>query len=258
MVSTNKVDESYDATGNCLIGKSGIYEYENGQWNYKVFVNLEFGVSDDPMSEKDYLYTDGGAEGNKLYKWDPVRNNIVEVLTASDEIYYISDEYYNTRNGVFSIADNSLVLSYQCQYGECPVYDDLFFNIFAKNSSGTAQDYLLDGEYGSIVVKYFFFDEINDQIVENEMTLFSGRAWGELDTEEIFCDRFGNCLTFILEDVEGNSSKRTAIIHEIGRDETLSDDKNLDTIYLAEVKKVIDNNEADSAEINAKSRAKAY
>ena len=135
MVSTNKVDGSYDTTGNCLIGKSGIYEYENGQWNYKVFVNLEFGVSDDPRSEKDYLYTDGGAEGNKLYKWDPVRNNIVEVLTASDEIYYISDEYYNTRDGVFSIADNSLVLSYQCRYGECPVYDDLFFNIFAKNSS---------------------------------------------------------------------------------------------------------------------------
>ncbi len=47
------------------------------------------------------------------------------------------------------------------------------------------------------------------------------------------------------------ATNQKPIIHEIGRDETLSDDKNLDTIYLAEVKKVIDNNEADSAEINA-------
>ena len=41
------------------------------------------------------------------------------------------------------------------------------------------------------------------------------------------------------------------IIHEIGKDEIMSDDSNLDTIYLATVKQVIDNNELDSAQDNA-------
>ena len=41
------------------------------------------------------------------------------------------------------------------------------------------------------------------------------------------------------------------IIHEIGKDEKLSDDKNLDTRYLAAVKKAIDTNKLDTPEENA-------
>ena len=41
------------------------------------------------------------------------------------------------------------------------------------------------------------------------------------------------------------------IIHEIGKDEKLSDDNNLDTKYLAAVKLAIDNNQLDTPEANA-------
>ena len=44
---------------------------------------------------------------------------------------------------------------------------------------------------------------------------------------------------------------KAPIIHKIGSDTPLSEDANLDTIYLAEVKQAIDNNQADSPEVNA-------
>ena len=47
------------------------------------------------------------------------------------------------------------------------------------------------------------------------------------------------------------ATSQKPIIHEIGKDETMSDDKNLDTIYLSAVKQVLDNNESDSAQDNA-------
>ena len=45
--------------------------------------------------------------------------------------------------------------------------------------------------------------------------------------------------------------KKAPIIHNIGVDKPLDENANLDTIYLAEVKQAIDNNTADSAEVNA-------
>ena len=45
--------------------------------------------------------------------------------------------------------------------------------------------------------------------------------------------------------------KKSPIIHNIGVDKPLDENANLDTIYLAEVKQAIDNNTADSAEVNA-------
>ena len=41
------------------------------------------------------------------------------------------------------------------------------------------------------------------------------------------------------------------IIHEIGKDAPLDENANLDTIYLAEIKAAIDNNEGDDAAVNA-------
>ena len=46
--------------------------------------------------------------------------------------------------------------------------------------------------------------------------------------------------------------KRGPIVHNIGVDSALSEEANLDTIYLAEVKQAIDNNQADLPEANAK------
>ena len=45
--------------------------------------------------------------------------------------------------------------------------------------------------------------------------------------------------------------KKAPIIHNIGKDAKLSEDANLDTIYLAEVKQAIDNNTVDTPEVNA-------
>ena len=45
--------------------------------------------------------------------------------------------------------------------------------------------------------------------------------------------------------------KKAPIIHNIGSDPKLSEEANLDTIYLAEVKQAIDNNQLDTPEVNA-------
>ncbi len=45
--------------------------------------------------------------------------------------------------------------------------------------------------------------------------------------------------------------KKAPIVHEIGKDAKLSEEKNLDTIYLAEVKQALDNNALDTPEVNA-------
>ena len=44
---------------------------------------------------------------------------------------------------------------------------------------------------------------------------------------------------------------KAPIVHTIGKDAPLSEEANLDTIYLAEVKQAIDNNTADTPEVNA-------
>ena len=45
--------------------------------------------------------------------------------------------------------------------------------------------------------------------------------------------------------------KKAPIIHHIGKEAKLSEDANLDTVYLAEVKQAIDNNTVDTPEVNA-------
>ena len=45
--------------------------------------------------------------------------------------------------------------------------------------------------------------------------------------------------------------RKAPIIHNVGEDAPLSEEANLDTIYLAEVKQAIDNNTADAPEVNA-------
>ena len=44
---------------------------------------------------------------------------------------------------------------------------------------------------------------------------------------------------------------KAPIVHNIGEDAPLSEEANLDTIYLAEVKQAIDNNDVDTPEVNA-------
>ncbi len=45
--------------------------------------------------------------------------------------------------------------------------------------------------------------------------------------------------------------RKAPIIHNVGVDKQLSEEANLDTIYLAEVKQAIDNNDVDTPEVNA-------
>ena len=45
--------------------------------------------------------------------------------------------------------------------------------------------------------------------------------------------------------------KKAPIVHEIGKDKPLSDDQNLDTQYLAEIKQIITDNKADAPAVNA-------
>ena len=210
-------DGEFLLTGNCLITCGGIYEYENGQWNYKMFTDPWMYGCEFPGSSSDYLLADE-AHGNILYKWDPLQDKLVEVLKASSEIYYISDYYYVTKDGVFSIADKSQILKYNVAWGENPVFNDMFVNIMAENSNGSPMDILKKGNNGSIVVKYFFFEE--DNIIEKEVELFSGKAPMTYDTEEIYSVRIGNCFCYVLQDAsdEKNNPQATVIIHEISTD----------------------------------------
>ena len=45
--------------------------------------------------------------------------------------------------------------------------------------------------------------------------------------------------------------KRAPLVHEIGKDAKLSEESNLDTIYLSEVKQALDSNTLDTPEVNA-------
>ena len=210
-------DGEFSLTGNCLITCGGIYEYEDGQWNYKMFTDPWMYGCEFSGSSSDYLLADE-AHGNILYKWDPQQDKLVEVLKASSEIYYISDYYYVTKDGVFSIAEKKQVLKYNVEWGENPVFNDMFVNIMAENSNGSPMDILKKGNNGSIVVKYFFFEE--DNIIEKEVELFSGKAPVTYDAEEIYSVRIGNCFCYVLQDAsdEIEDPRATAIIHEISSD----------------------------------------
>ena len=211
----------FNLTGNCLVTCGGIYEYEDGRWNYKMFTAPWFSCTQQGGTT-DYLFTeDGGLYSNVLYKWDTENDTIVKVLTAEDEIYCVSDRYYVIQDGVYSIEDNEQILARDVIYGENPVFNDMYLHVYAKNASGRITDVLEKGETGSIAVKYYFFDTESDQIIEKEIELFSGTAPILMDSEEIFDQRIGNCITFIIGDESDDdeiSPKKYAYIHEIGTD----------------------------------------
>ena len=208
-------------TGSCMVTCGGIYEYEDGRWNYKMFTAPWFSCTQQGGTT-DYLFTeDGGLYSNVLYKWDTENDTIVKVLTAEDEIYCVSDRYYVIQDGVYSIEDNEQILARDVIYGENPVFNDMYLHVYAKNASGRITDVLEKGETGSIAVKYYFFDAESDQIIEKEIELFSGTAPILMDSEEIFDQRIGNCITFIIGDESDDdeiSPKKYAYIHEIGTD----------------------------------------
>ena len=238
-------DGEFALAGNCLVTCGGIYEYENGSWNYKLFTDPWMSIYED--GDAGYMFTDGESDGNKIFRWDAASDSMVTVLTAANEIYYISDYYYVTCNGVFSIANNSQILSYDVRYGECPVFNDMFLNIYAKDQSGNKCDELENGETGSIEVSYFFFDKVNSRTVEKKMTLFSGTAPVVMDAEEILEGRIGNCITYVIsdecEDDDDRSPQTFVFIHEIKEDGSITEYKFTCTTSDGEVDFSIDENE---------------
>ena len=201
-------------TENCLLANSGIYVYENGQWNYKYFTQPEF-----DGSGSDYIFVE---DDRTIYQYDVENNTLKTICTSPKDIYMVSGLYYATSDGIFSIEDSRQILSYNVKYGEHLLYDDLFFNIFAKDTSGQPMDVLENGEKGSVVVKYFFIDNENNEIIEQEQVLFKGRAWGDFDTEEIFESRVGNCICFAMQDENFVSNTITVFVHEIQEDYSIT------------------------------------
>ena len=208
--------------GNVLITCSGLYEYENGQWNYKIFTAPWVDGPETGTAEKAYFFVEGE---KTIYEWNSQQDKIVEVLTAAKEIYYVSDYYYVTQDGVFSIKDKSKVVDYDVRYGECPVFDDLFFNIYAENSDGHKVEVLETGEKGSVVVQYYFFDKKNNKVIDKKITLWEGNAPFLIDSEEIYEARVGNCITFVMQDENDDmvSNKAYIYIHEICEDGTVNE-----------------------------------
>ncbi len=226
MYSTETIDFDPETTANCLVTRAGIYEYENGQWNYKLFTEESFDISGN-MTNNNYLFLGEGPYGKDIYKYDTQQHSIVKVLTAASNVYGVSQNYYLTHYGVFDINNKSQVLSYDARYGEHLLFDDMFFNVFAKDIYGNPMDTLETDETGSVAVKYFFFDRENNKIIEKEHEIFSGTPQFLYDTEEIFNARFGNCITFIIEDENDDHSnrehKKYAVVHEIGRDGSIKE-----------------------------------
>ena len=221
MCSADSIDPAPEATSNCMVTRSGIYEYENGKWIYKLFIEEEFDVSG-YMTGNDYLFTQEGPYAKNIYKYDTATDSVIKVLTAASDVYGISKYYYLTEDGVFNIDNRSQILKYDVCYGEHLLFDDMFFNVYAESTKGEPMDLLEAGEKGSIKVKYFFFDRKNNKIIQKEQLIFSGTSDMLYDTEEIFKTRFGNCITFIIEDESKNLEERShtkyAIVHEITED----------------------------------------
>ena len=215
-------DGEFPLCDDVLITCSGLYEYENGQWNYKIFTAPWVCGPKTGSTDKAYFFVDGE---NTIYEWNSDQDKIAEVLTAAKEIYDISDYYYVTQDGVFSIKNKSTVVDYDVQYGEHLVFDDLFFNIYAENSAGEKVDVLETGEKGSVIVQYYFFDKKNDKVIDKKITLWKGTAPFLIDAEEIYDARVGNCIGFAMQDEndEMESDNAYVYIHEICEDGTVKE-----------------------------------
>ncbi|MBR7107016.1 MAG: hypothetical protein IKC89_01240 [Lentisphaeria bacterium] len=196
---------------NILSTCGGIYEYENGKWNYKLFTE-PWMLTSEANPDTDYLYW-----GNTIYKWDCAGDKLIVVRETDKEVYYISDHYYINADGVFSIATGKQVLAYNISIGECPLFNDMLVHSFARNAEGEMVEVLEAGEAGSVAVQYFFFDSKTGKVSSQEVTIWSGVAGIRLDSNEFFDSRIGNCLCFKLQDESDDITdpRATIVIHEI-------------------------------------------
>ena len=204
-------DGEFYLTGSLLVTCGGIYEYENGKWNYKLFAEPWINAPEGHTGD-DFLYI-----GNTIYKWDTAKDQLVAVRTTDKDIYYISDHYYVNADGVFSINTSKQIVDHEIYYGECPLFNDMLVNSFARNADGEKVNILEAGEAGSVAVQYFFFDSKTGKVSSQEITIWSGVAGIRLDSNEFFDSRIGNCLCFKLQDESDDITdpRATIVIHEI-------------------------------------------
>ena len=201
------------ASKDCLITCGGIYEYENGKWNYKLFTE-PWMCGSEAKAEKNYMFYD-----RTIYTWDTEQDKLVEVRTVENEIYFISDLYYLTEEGVFSIEKNEHILEYNVEYGENLIFNDMFFNVFVRDQYGNERDCLEIGEKGSVVVKYYFIDKETHDISSKEVVIWeTAKSNIFVDSDEIFNSRIGNCICFNIQDesdyIDGWISANI-VIHEL-------------------------------------------
>ena len=200
-------------TGNFCMGKDtmissrGIYEYENGQWNYKTFTESQYYASEAGFSN-DFLFTDGGANGKTIYQWNSETDRLVSIQTAPGDVYGLSANYYICADGVFSINSGKKIINRKIFYGENLIYDDMYLNVVAQNN-GKDCDTISEGQRGKIIARYFRFDSENNKVLDPyEVVLFDGKAENcEVESEEIFSCRIGNMFCYVFESDEGNTAK---------------------------------------------------
>ncbi|MBR7121193.1 MAG: hypothetical protein IKC94_02995, partial [Lentisphaeria bacterium] len=191
-----------------MISSRGIYEYENGQWNYKTFTEIRYGASEAGFSN-DFLFTDGGANGKTIYQWNSETDRLVTIQNAPGDVYRLSANYYICADGVFSINSGKKILDRKIFYGENLIYDDMYLNVVAQNQSGKDCDTISEGQRGKIIARYFRFDSENNKVLDPyEVVLFNGKAENcDVESEEVFSCRIGNMFCYVFESDEGNTAK---------------------------------------------------
>ena len=211
----------FDISGKYLISNGGLYVYEDGQWNYESNISTWLWASE-AYDDGGYFLLDWGNSSKAIFRWDENSKKFCEVRTAAKPLIQVSGNYYVSLDGVYSISSGRQIVKQSFGYGEALLFDDLLVNVLARNSAGRDCDVLPSGSTGTVVAKYWFFDEETRSVKQTEVELFSGRVDGSaLDTEEMFACRIGNCVCFQLEDDHHWNGENLAIVHVIGKDGTV-------------------------------------
>lgn len=187
-------------SGDLLLTDAGLYVYENGQWNYKFFVQPWLWGSES-FDDASVLFCDGGGlYGKTVFRWNPEAGTLEEMITAKKQIYMISGKYHVTEDGVFSNTTGKKILSYKIADGEGEhrIYNDLFLNSYLKDGSGKKCDKISAGQPYSIEARIVLFNADGSVRKNETVQLDAGTAPYDLDSEELFGEKIGNCITFAL------------------------------------------------------------
>ena len=218
------IGRGFQTTENCLFSQSGIYVYNNGQWDYVAY-NTKVDVAIHCESGNFFALDDDSVTDTAtrtLYKYNPESGEIETIATASGTIDLISSNglYYQSYDGVYRISDNQKVLAQNIDDGEYYLFDDIAVNIYSMFNHTQKCDDLDEGDKGTIKITYSFLDSKTTQTVD---IYKSDNLPAEICVDDVYALRVGDyiCLQINLESEdywhgdEDGFCQGISIIHKI-------------------------------------------